>query len=797
MLKARSRWEVATPSPEQVTALQKELKIGGLLAKVLAARGYDVEQARTFLEIDAHSPHDPYLMKGMKEAVLRIRKALTRGEKIRIYGDYDCDGITGTAIMMKSLSRLGGRVDYYIPNRFREGYGLHKEAVDKARQEGIDLLITVDTGISGWEEVAYAQGLGLDCIVTDHHQPPPQLPEAASVINPKQPGCPYPFKGLSGAGVALKVAQALLEDLPEDLLDLAALGTISDLVPLTDENRWIAVKGLERLNQTDHIGLKILMEQSGLAGQKINEYHVGFVLGPRLNSCGRLDSAWPAVQLLLSQDEGEAKRISSQIEALNGKRQELVHAVTEEALAMIEEHASLRGLPPVLVVAKEGWHEGILGIVASKLVERYWRPAIVLTIQTETKTAKGSARSIDDFDLYKALSSCQKWLTHFGGHSQACGLTLPQENLEAFKEELEGVASALIGEEESKPRLHIDASCQAEELTVQAVQELERLAPFGEGNPIPLLLVEGASLADMRRIGKEGEHLKCLFKLGQRKEGELAVEKHGRPEAVGFGWGEMIHEISPKSKVDVAGRPVLNRWNGFLTPQVHIADLQVRERQFFDWRGKGGMEELARFLPEGTVFCSFRTPPAKLGHKYASFSVPPEGGCGEWPAPENVLLYDLPRSFDQLEQFCSLLKGVGRVYILFRHEGLYFSTWPSREHFVWYYSFLKQRGSFDLAGQGKRLARQKGWTEDVLSFMTDVFLELQFVKIKQGIVYIVDRPVKRELSQSALYRQREEEFRLEQTLLYSSQDELIGYLSRLIEGQMHSVGNKEEKAYGF
>lgn len=796
MLKARSRWEVATPSYELAATLQRELKLEGLTAKVLAARGFDVEKARKFLEIDLNPPHDPYLLKGMKDAVYRIRKALAKGEKIRIFGDYDCDGVTSTAILVKTLSRLGGRVDYYIPNRFQEGYGLNKEALEVARDDEVDLLITVDTGISGWEEVAYAQRLGLDCIVTDHHQPPPQLPQALSVINPKQPGCPYPFKGLSGAGVALKVAQALLEEIPIDLLDLAALGTISDLVPLVDENRWIAIKGLERLNQTDHVGLKLLIEQSGLAGHRINEYHVGFVLGPRLNSCGRLESALPALRLLLSTDEEEAKIISRKIEGLNDRRQELVNVVTEEAVAMIEEKALRGELPPVLVVAKEGWHEGVLGIVASKLVERYYRPAIALTIQTERKTAKGSARSIEGFDFFQALSSCQKWLTHFGGHAQACGLTLPEENLAGFKEELERLASQWIKEEELKPRLHIDCSCRAEELTVSAVKELERLAPFGEGNPMPVLLVEGATLADMRRIGKEGEHLKCLFKLTNRSR-EMDNEKHGHPEAVGFGWGEILNEISPKAKVDVAGRPVLNHWNGYVTPQVHIADLRVTERQYFDWRGKREVRKLADLLPEGTAMCSFRTSFPPLGHRFAYFSVPQEGKPAGWNAPENVLLYDLPRSFRQLEQFSPLLKEAERVYILFHHESKFFSTWPTRDHFKWYYAFLRQRGSFDLAGQGEHLAKQRGWTTDVLSFMTAVFLELEFVKMKKGIVYIVDQPVKRELNQSTLYRQREEEFRLEQALLYSSQDELIAYLSRLIEAETKATGSKEEKVYGF
>jgi single-stranded-DNA-specific exonuclease len=801
MLKARSRWDVSDPPIEAVAALQEELNLSSLAAKVLAARGFGVKEAYQFLDIQSPKVHDPFLMKGMDEAVDRIIRAIQQQEKIRVYGDYDCDGVTSTAIMVKTLNRLGGRVDYYIPNRFSEGYGLNKKALEQAKNDEIGLLITVDTGISGWEEVTYATALGLDCIVTDHHEPPQTLPRALSVINPKQPGCSYPFQGLSGAGVALKVAQALLREIPDELLELAAIGTIADLVPLVDENRWIAASGLVRLNQTNHVGLQKLIDQSGLGGQWINEHHVGYILGPRINACGRLQSAWPAVELLLTEDHHLAGEISQQIERLNTERQELVHQIFEEAVAMAETQHPQEMSPRVLVVAKEGWHEGVLGIVASKLVERYYRPALVFSIDPESGLAKGSARSIDGFDLYRALEKCSKWLAQFGGHPMAAGLTVNKDHLAPLKEQLNRIALEWLTEELLKPRLKIDAVCSVEELTVEAIEELEKLAPFGEGNPPPVLLVEGATLADMRQIGKQGEHLKCLFKLGRSRHnhdsGQGGAIQIGPPEAIGFGWGDTMKEISSSSKVDVAGRLVVNQWNGRLTPQVQIADLRINHRQFFDWRGKGDLISQLAELPKGSSLCYFRHQPVDAGHAYHAVFVSPDGTPDSWPDSTNILLYDLPISSRQLEQFCQNLKQAERIYVLFRHQDHYFSTWPTREHFKWYYAFLKQRGSFDLKNQGPKLAKHKGWTVDTLTFMTEVFLDLKFVTMNGDRVQVLPNPEKKPLTHSALYRQRQAEYELEQTLIYSTQGELIDYLSRLIDPTYIERNLREDKAYGF
>ncbi|GGK16225.1 single-stranded-DNA-specific exonuclease RecJ [Caldalkalibacillus thermarum] len=793
MLASQTRWEVASCPLEQARQLQRELGLTSLVAKVLTARGWDAEQARQLLDIDKQTFYDPYRMDGMAEAVERIKDAVRNNDKIRVYGDYDCDGITSTVIMYKTLSQLGATVDYYVPNRFSEGYGLNKAAIDKAKAEGVRLLITVDTGITGREEVAYAMAQGIDVIVTDHHQPPPELPQSLAVINPKKAGCPYPFKDLSGAGIALKVAQALLDDTPQAFLDIAALGTIADLVPLRDENRLIAYHGLNVLNRTRHVGLQVLIEKAGLGEVSINEQHVGFVLGPRLNSCGRLASAETAVQLFLTDDRAQASALVQNIEALNAERQRLVEQIVQEAVDMIEgEYPRVK--PKALVVAQEGWHEGVLGIVASKLVERYYRPAVVLTIDSNSGMAKGSARSIDGFDIYQALFSCREWLPHFGGHRQACGLSLAVEHIPYIRTRLDQLAEQWLTEEDLQPATRVDISCPVSELTVEAIEQLRKLAPFGEGNPKPVILVEELDIKDLRQVGAAGQHLKCLF---QQEDIPL--------EAIGFGWGEVVHHICPAAKVSLVGEPAINEWNGERKPQILIADLQVRERQYFDWRSKKRLAEQINLLPadKTVAVCYFReAQPEGPLEGVLHISIGQDGQVGQpdlLDRPDAVVLYDLPRTRQQLHRLCRQLKDVGRIYMMFRHDDShFFSTLPTREHFKWYYAFLRQKGPFDLQAWGPELARRKGWTMDALQFMTEVFLELQFATIKEGKIHLVPSPRKKDLTESPCYRKRQEEIQLEQLLVYSPYQELIRYLSHHIDGHEANLDRgKEEEVYGF
>lgn len=383
MLKSRTRWKVQDASEEKAKHLAQELDLPLLIANLLLVRGIDsVEDAELFLNIDKNDFHDPFLLDGMKQSVDRIHKAIDSNEKILIFGDYDADGVSSTTVMYYALKELGAQFDYYIPNRFTEGYGPNEPALRKAKEDGYSLVVTVDTGISAVHEANVAKEIGLDFIITDHHEAPPILPEAYSIINPKKPGCTYPFKGLAGVGVAFKVAHALHGKPLVHLLDYAAIGTIADLVPLVDENRLIAKLGIEALSKTDKIGLQELLKVAGLTDKDLSAEDVGFAVGPRVNAAGRLGSAMPVVELFTSTDREQSAMLAEEVDSVNKERQAIVNEITKEAIAMVED-----SFPPeeneVLVLAKEGWNPGVIGIVASRLVEKFYaqRFAYVWTLK--------------------------------------------------------------------------------------------------------------------------------------------------------------------------------------------------------------------------------------------------------------------------------------------------------------------------------------------------------------------------------------------------------------------------------
>ena len=423
MLQSKTRWLLKKADETIINTLMNELNQPRIVAALLVNRGIKtVDAARSFLYAEEQDFYDPFLLTGMEEAVKRIVKAVKNEEKITIYGDYDADGVSSTTVLKLALNQLGAeQVDWYIPNRFTEGYGPNKDAFRKIKEMGTSLLITVDCGISAIEEAQLAKELGMDYIITDHHEPGPILPEALAILHPKKPGETYPFSELAGAGVAMKLAHALLGELPDELIGIAAIGTIADLVPLHDENRLIALRGLRALKKTKRPGLLALYKKAGITMDSFNEDSIGFGIAPRINAVGRLEDADPAVELLLTNDREEAERIAEEIDFLNKERQSIVKEITNEAIAQVESCFPPEDFP-VLVIAKEGWNPGVVGIVASKLVEKYYRPTIILSIDREKGMAKGSARSIPGFDLFQNLSLNRELLPHFGGHPMAAGM---------------------------------------------------------------------------------------------------------------------------------------------------------------------------------------------------------------------------------------------------------------------------------------------------------------------------------------------------------------------------------------
>lgn len=429
MLKSKTRWVVRKPDQHLVQMLANELKITPLTASLLVNRGLDTVDAARYFLFGKDDFHDPFLLKGMDLAVNRIRQAIEHHERILIYGDYDADGISSTSLLMLTLLDFGAMVDFYIPNRFTEGYGPNEQAFRQAKENGFSLIITVDTGIAAVHEAAVAKELGLDLIITDHHEPGPVLPTALAIIHPKLPDSTYPFRELAGVGVAFKLAHALYGKTPEHLLEIAVIGTVADLVSLKGENRLIVKKGLEQLRSTKNIGLKAIFKSAGIDPLTINEETIGFTLGPRINAVGRLKDADLAVRLLLTDDPEEAEIFATEIEVLNKTRQEIVNTITAEAIEEVETHYS-GPENKVLVIGREGWNAGVIGIVASRLVEKFYRPVIVLSFDRDKGLAKGSARSIQGFDLFHNLSTCRDILPHFGGHPMAAGMTLKLDDVD-------------------------------------------------------------------------------------------------------------------------------------------------------------------------------------------------------------------------------------------------------------------------------------------------------------------------------------------------------------------------------
>jgi single-stranded-DNA-specific exonuclease len=567
-------WQLSPCSHAAVRSLADALSIDEVTASVLVRRGFgEVEDAQRFL--DAALPgHDPFALGDMRAAVETLRTAIAAGRRICVHGDYDADGICATALAVLLLREAGADVAWHLPSRFEEGYGLNAETLSRLAEEGFDLVLTVDCGITAVAEVAHARTLGLEVVVTDHHRPAETWP-GCPVVAPLKGD--YPFHGLCGTGVVWKLAQALLgEEHPflERHLDLVALATVADVVPLLDENRGLALLGLRRLAQTQKIGLRALMRVAGVDPAAVDESSIGFRLAPRINASGRLCRPEAALTLLLTDDPQEAAQLANELEDLNRDRQAVEGRILREAIAQIEEWPESRRRRRGYVVAGEGWHEGVIGIVASRLVERYNRPVVM--IAGAEGGWKGSGRSVTAFDLHGALAACAAHLTRFGGHRAAAGLTIDAERVETFAAAFAAHADAVLADEDLSPVTRVDAIVPGRKLTLDLATELARLAPFGLGNPGVTLLVDGCELADLATVG-DGKHLR------------FRVRQHGRDSgsAIAFGLGTQLDRFRREGRYDVAVRLEENRWNGTSSPQLVV-------RRIFD--ATDGFDELRDWL---------------------------------------------------------------------------------------------------------------------------------------------------------------------------------------------------------
>ncbi len=566
MKKHTKLWRIPKPNPALQGIFTLRLGISKVVAQILVNRGITtLDEARAFLYGEADFLHDPFLMKDMDKAAQRIRQAIQNQQRIRIFGDYDVDGITSTSILIYALKGLGASVDYYIPERLIEGYGMNQGAVTSAHKDAVSLIITVDSGISAVAEVEYARSLGVDVIITDHHEPPEDIPGALAVINPKQRDCSYPFKDLAGAGVAYKLAQALLKNednsVLEDLIELVCLGTIADIVPLKGENRILAKKGLSSLSRTKFAGLRALMDKCGVHQGEVKSRHVAFQLSPKINAAGRLGDATRAVKLLLSEDPHEASTLAAELCTLNEERQGIEAAIYREALGIIEGGGVDLTRDKVIVLAREGWHLGVIGIVAAKLVQDFYRPVILLRI--DGNTAKGSARSIPPFNIFEGLHQVEGYLEKYGGHKQAAGLTIPVDNITPFSEDLNRYARETLTDEDLVPEIYIDAEVDFRDLDDELYRQMQMLAPYGCENPGPVVACRQTGVFEHRTVGSDGSHLKMKV-----KDNQVVFD------AIGFNLGPRQTLLKENDRFDIAFALEKNEWNGHVSLQLNVKDLR-------------------------------------------------------------------------------------------------------------------------------------------------------------------------------------------------------------------------------
>ena len=556
----QKKWIIREPDVETVESLSKSLGIDKIFSQILANRGIKTDrQARRFLRSSLEDLHPPLAIRDMDKAISRIKKAISHKQKILIFSDYDVDGITSCAILEEVLRNMGADISHYIPHRIKEGYGLSQNAVKLARKQNIKLLIALDCGIKSFKEVESLNKYKIDTIIVDHHQPENGvLPKAYAIINPKRDDCSYEFKGLAAVGLVYKLICALEDSNKDKYLDLVCLGTIADVMPLVDENRIIVKAGLDFINNTSNLGIKALIEASGLKDKQINPGRVSFILAPRINASGRVDTAETSLNLLLSHSYEEAKELASHLNIHNRLRQKIEEEVFKEAIDLVEK-MHFKDCH-IIILSKEDWHIGVLGIVASKIAERFFRPTIIISLKDDL--GKGSGRSIPGFHLFEALLSCSKHLKNFGGHSHAVGLSIEKEKLKDFVADLNNVAKEKIELDVLRPVLEIDAQLPLVFINHDLIEQIQNLSPFGLGNPRPIFCSHNLTIKSNATILAR-DTIKFWVTDGERTY-----------EAIGFGLKDFAPYIVPSKKIDLAYNLSLDNWQDINSILLEVKDLK-------------------------------------------------------------------------------------------------------------------------------------------------------------------------------------------------------------------------------
>lgn len=731
MIQSKYDWKINTKEPDDdFFKLAKKRGLDPIVAKLLVDRGVATEETlEQFLRADLSQLHDPFLLNDMEKAVARIRQAIENAENILVYGDYDADGMTSASIVKEALEMMGAEVQVYLPNRFTDGYGPNQSVYRYfIEQESISLIVTVDNGVSGHEAIAYAQEQGVDVIVTDHHSMPATLPNAFAIIHPEHPKASYPFPHLAGCGVAFKLACALLETIPSECLDLVAIGTIADMVSLTDENRVMVKVGLEMLKQTERMGLQELLELSDVSPETISEETVGFSIAPQLNALGRLDDPNPAIALLTGFDDEEAHSIALEIKEKNEERKALVQQIYDEAMSMVDV------TKPVQVLAKEGWHPGVLGIVAGRILENISQTVVLLTI--DNGSAKGSARSLEVLDIFDALDQHRELFTAFGGHAGAAGMTLPVENVEPLSDILCQYVKDQEIDTSVKNTLVLDEELALADLSLESLKSLERLAPFGMGNKKPVFWLKDFKVLQARTMGQQNAHLK------------LKVSQGGVDfDVVAFHQGLLAQEFQQAQNLELAVTLSVNIWNGQTSLQLMLVDARVTGVQLFDIRSKN----------------------ATLPFDIPSLSDTLTGS-------KSAVLVDLPERPEEIKKWVA----ANPLEVIYFKNTIktpyYLSGYGTRSQFAKLYKTIYQFPEFDVRYKLQELSHYLNIEDYLLVKMIQIFEELDFVSIKDGVMTVNKEAEKKEIETSSIFQALKETVKYQELMALGTPQDIYEWL---------------------
>lgn len=759
MIDAKFKWELAdNASSVTVDNLEKELGISRILATLLAQQGIDsTEQAKKFFEPSMEEIHDPTLLHDMDKAVERIEQAVEKQEQITIYGDYDADGITSTSLMYETLLSIGANVNYYVPNRFTDGYGPNMDAYQRLIDNGTQLFITVDNGVSGKNVIDKVIAAGVDVVITDHHELPADLPNAVAIVHPRYPGSNYPFPDLSGVGVAFKVAWALTGEFPVEELDLVAIGEIADVVNVTDENHALISYGIQQLRQGMRPGLAALMKLADIKANNLTDQDIGFGIAPRLNALGRIADANDGVKLLTSLDENESQKLAKEVDQANKERQNLVAEIMKEAEKQANSSANQQ--KRTLLIVGKGWHQGVLGIVASRIMNETGKPTIVAsTDQNNPTLIKGSGRSIDSFNLFNALEAHRELFITFGGHPAACGLSFDQKNIVPLQIALEEEAVKQKFDPTVKQPLPIAMKLVPADVTQQLYNDIQRVAPFGPGNMEPVFELNNVKVVDVKTMGQEHQHLK--FSIVSDKK-NLTV--------VAFGQGNLATLLSaPTGQINLAVKVSLNEWRGKKSVQLMLEDLQINGTVIIDER----TNKLTPQLFSSSDYYIVREPRLRENiapHVAPGYTLSIEEAIKTDFSGQQVTLVDCPSSEEMLKRIFVEDKEEPATIrlLLYQRKSAYLAGLPTRNDFAQLYRFIYRQKELKWPMQAKAVSNHLKINMDRLNLMIQVFSEAGFVTIKDDVLKFNESTNKTDLTQTKRYQKQLAQYKVEQQLLFN------------------------------